>query len=200
MLSWWPPNLSIKNDAAKDIPLMYTVDLKHYSDCDRTMSKKSVMLPKLLEWGRRYLPAEIIGTCTALAGAFGAHAIRHSLADAAIAGSIAETLGFYSYFVVRDGAAYYRRHRHHSPFKRVVFTSMHTLRDILIEFGPAEAIDSLFFRPLCMYLGPQLLHNFGIGLLAGKLVADLIFYLVAACGYELKKYWHKRQKGPTTDD
>jgi len=164
------------------------------------MPKKSVILPKLFEWARRYLPAEIIGTATAMAGAFGAHEVTHSLVITALAGSIAETVGFYSYFAFRDGAKYYQRHKSHPPPKRLFFTALHTVRDMLIEFGPAEAVDSLFFRPLCMYLGPQLLHNLGAGLLAGKLTADLLFYLIAACGYELKKYWHNRQKEPLPHD
>lgn len=164
------------------------------------MLKKSVILPKLLEWGRRYLPAEIIGTATAMGGAFAAHEITNSLVVSAVVGSISETVGFYSYFAFRDGAKYYHQHRSHPPPKRLFLTGLHTIRDMLIEFGPAEAVDSLFFRPLCMYLGPHLLHNFGIGLLVGKITADLLFYAMAACGYELKKYWHNLQKETSSND
>ena len=159
---------------------------------------------KILEWGRRYLPAEIIGTVTAVLGAYGVHALTHSTVAAAIAGSISETIGFYSYFAVRDGSRLYAKHHTHPPFKRAMLTAWHTVRDMLIEFGPAEIVDSLFFRPFCMYMGPHLLHNFGVGLIAGKIVADIIFYGFAAAGYECKKYWQNktdnRQKATLSDD
>jgi len=159
---------------------------------------------KILEWVRRYLPAEIIGTVTAVLGAYGAHALTHSTVAAAIAGSISETIGFYSYFAFRDGSKMYAKHHKHPPLKRALLTAWHTIRDMLIEFGPAEVVDSLFFRPFCMYMGPHLLHNFGVGLIAGKIVADLIFYGFAAAGYEFKKYWQNKvtnkQKGIATDD
>ncbi len=156
--------------------------------------------PKLLEWFKRYLPAEVIGTATALLGAFGVHHLTGSLGASAIAGSIAETIGFYSYFAVRDGAKYYAHHKAHPRLRRIFLTAFHTIRDMIIEFGPAEAVDSLFIRPFFMYVGPQLLHNFGTGLLAGKIAADLIFYLFAACGYEFKKYWHNRRSDPNSND
>jgi hypothetical protein len=49
---------------------------------------------KLREWVRRYLPAEIIGTLTALAAALTVHAVSGSLISAAIAGTIGESLGY----------------------------------------------------------------------------------------------------------
>jgi len=155
---------------------------------------RAVTTAKAKEWLRRYLPAEIIGTATALAGAYGTHALTNSPAAAAIAGSISETIGFYSYFAVRDGKRYYDHHRAHPKPRRILLASYHTVRDMLIEFGPAEVLDSALVRPLCMYIGPQLLHNFGAGLLAGKLASDVVFYVFAAAGYEVKLQWHRRRK------
>jgi hypothetical protein len=152
------------------------------------MSKPQI-LHKLREWSVRYLPAEIIGTITALTGAFVVHHLTHSLVAAAIAGSISETIGFYSYFAVRDGARYYAHHKAHPRPRRIALTAVHTVRDMLVEFGLAEAVDGLFLRPLFMYAGPHLLHTFAGGLLAGKLAADVVFFVLAAAGYELKKRW-----------
>jgi len=57
---------------------------------------------------------------------------------------------------------------------------------LLIEFGPAELVDSFLMRPFFMYLMPSLLHNFTAGILVGKLAADVIFYSLAIGAYELK--------------
>jgi hypothetical protein len=70
-----------------------------------------------------------------------------------------------------------------------VATGSRTVRDLLIEFGPAELVDSLLVRPLFMYLMPSLLHNFTAGILVGKLAADVIFYGLAIGAYELKQQY-----------
>jgi ornithine decarboxylase len=157
----------------------------HFSNKTALMIKSQI-IRKLREWTWRFLPAEIIGTCSALLGAVTTYHATHSYALAAIAGSISETIGFYSYFAVRDGARYYARHSRRRRPRRIMLTMAHTLRDMMIEFGPAELLDSLFLRPFLMYWGSQAAANYAVGLIAGKLVADLAFYIMAAAGYEMK--------------
>ena len=73
--------------------------------------------------------------------------------------------------------------------RRLWLTGTRTVRDLLIEFGPAELVDSLLARPLFMYLMPSLLHNFTAGIVAGKLAADVIFYGIAISAYELRQHY-----------
>lgn len=61
------------------------------------------------------------------------------------------------------------------------------LRSMVIEFGLAEALDSLLIRPLIMYYVPALINDFTTGILVAKLSADVIFYIPAIVGYELNK-------------
>ncbi len=147
-----------------------------------------VVLRKFREWFIRYYPAEIVGTVGALAGAYAAHTITGSVAVAAIAGSVAETVGFYGYFVWHDGRTHYRRHRRTGRLRRVWLTVLYTVRGLAVEFGPAELLDSFFVRPASMYAGQEL-FGFAGGVLAGKLAADLVFYGIAVVGYESKKLW-----------
>jgi hypothetical protein len=153
---------------------------------------KTVIIRKIHEWSNRYIPAEIIGTMCALAGAFAVEHATQSLAAAAITGSVCESIGFYAYFVWRDGSAHYVRQHKRPPKRRIALAAANTLRDVIVEFGPAEVVDSLLARPALMYIGPRLLHNFTLGLLAGKIVADLLFYTLAAAGYELRKQWRRK--------
>ena len=142
---------------------------------------------KLREWFGRYLPAEILGTVTALAAAWMVHAVSGSLITAAIAGTIGESLGFYGCLAVREVRYYDALHRDHGRLRRQWLTGTRTLRDLLIEFGPAELVDSFLTRPLFMYLMASLLQNFTAGIVAGKLAADVIFYGIAISAYELKR-------------
>jgi hypothetical protein len=144
---------------------------------------------KLQEWVRRYLPAEVSGTVTALAAAWTVHAASGSLISAAVAGTIGEGLGYYGCMAVREALHHDIRHRHHGRMKRLWLTGIVTVRDMLIEFGPAELVDSFLVRPFFMYLMPSLLHDFTAGILVGKLAADVIFYSLAIGAYELRQQY-----------
>lgn len=143
---------------------------------------------KLREWVGRYLPAEVLGTVTALATAWTVHAASGSLISAAVAGTIGESLGYYGCMAVREAFHYDTYHRPHGPPRRWL-TGTRIVRDMLIEFGPAELVDSFLVRPFFMYLMPSLLHDFTAGILVGKLAADVIFYSLAISAYELKQQY-----------
>ncbi len=145
-------------------------------------------IPKLLEWLRRYLPAEIAGTITALGAAYAVKEMTGSYITAAIAGSIAESIGYYGVASLREIIRYWEHHHHHATPRRLLLTGVHTLRDMLIEFGPAEVIDSIFIRPFLFVLIPKLLAgHYLFALLVAKLLADVFFYGIAIIGYEAKK-------------
>lgn len=144
---------------------------------------------KTFEWLRRYAPAEIIGTFTALLSASIAYYASNSYALAAVAGTIGENIGYYGYIVVIEWIRHYRNHRHHNLPKRTIMVFSKTTRDILIEFGPAELLDSLLVRPLFMFIVPQLIGPYAVGIFVAKIAADLIFYSVAVVGYEARKRW-----------
>ena len=144
---------------------------------------------KLREWVGRYLPAEVLGTVIALAAAWTVHAASGSLISAAVAGTVGESLGYYGCMAVREALVHDTRHRHHGRMKRLWLTGASTVRDLLIEFGPAELVDSFLVRPFFMFLMPSLLGNFTAGILLGKLAADVIFYSLAIGAYELRRQY-----------
>ena len=51
-----------------------------------------------------------------------------------------------------------------------------TWRGLFIEFGPSELLDAALVRPLAMGVGTRVL-GWGWGILAGKIAADLLFYI-----------------------
>ena len=51
---------------------------------------------------------------------------------------------------------------------------------LVAEFGVAELLDTLLIRPAALMLGVWLLPDPLWGLLAGKVVADIVFYAIAA--------------------
>jgi hypothetical protein len=91
---------------------------------------------------------------------------------AGLSGSLCESVGYYGVILWIEA----RRLRR----PRAVLRS---LPGLVIEFGPAEIVDTLLTRPLLMAAGPLVtVHSIG-GTLAGKIAADILFYaVVLPCG------------------
>ncbi|MEV4703902.1 hypothetical protein [Actinoplanes sp. NPDC049316] len=116
---------------------------------------------------RRYVLPEIVGTVLAVAAASALH--RTSPYAAAWAGSLAEGIGYYGTLLWRDT----RGHRGVGRLRAVVAQVPGTL----VEFGTAELLDTLVVRPALMYAGPLVVGDATLGVVAGKLAADVVFYV-----------------------
>jgi hypothetical protein len=126
----------------------------------------------LRRWMVRYLPAEAAGLVAAFLGASLAHALNGHPAVIAMAAAWAENLGYYAIMIVRELRAERRVGR--------------TLRNLALEFGRAEALDSFAVRPASMYLATTLVPELALAVLLGKLAADVAFYVPAIAAYELR--------------
>jgi hypothetical protein len=127
-------------------------------------------------WLRRYLPAEIAGTSAAILAALAA--AGSGLERAVIAAAWAEAIAFYAFVTIRE----FRRLR---PGRRASGAVLLALRDVVAEFGVAEAADTILLRPLLMYAFAATLGGLLPGVIAGKLVSDVVFYALAIPAYEL---------------
>jgi hypothetical protein len=142
---------------------------------------------KLREWGRRYLLAEIAGTVAAVSAALAVHVVTGSLASAALAGSVAESIAYYGVILRRMLPILWARHAGTGLVRRLVRTG----RDVLTEasdFLIAELADTLVVRPGLIFLAAGWADSGVVwGLLIGKLLADVGFYAVVIPSYELRK-------------
>ncbi len=69
-----------------------------------------------------------------------------------------------------------------------------------MEFGPAEAIDSILIRPVAFYAGPILFGNVAVGWMLGSVTADVAFFVMAIFSYErFKSLLAVRVKPATVD-
>ena len=141
---------------------------------------------KIKEWLKRYLPAEIVGTVTAVSAASLAHLFSENLVFIAYAGSLGESIGFYSTVLVQNILMISKKNR--TENKRFAFSDfIKIMASIILEFGPAGLIDGLLLRPFFMYLFPIVLKNFTLGILVGKFVGDFTFYVLVVLSYEINK-------------
>jgi len=138
---------------------------------------------KVRAWFGRYGPAEVGAIAGVLLAALTVAPFGVSVATA-FAGSLGDGVGFYTVLFVRD-----LRRRPGPPRGRAVGA---TMRDLLVEFGPAEVLDTLLVRPLAMYLAARAIGQATAGVVAGKIAADVVFYSLAILAYELRKHLARR--------
>lgn len=141
-----------------------------------------------------------MGTMTALGAAGLAAMLTNQPASIAYVGTWGENVGYYSTIVVRDVLTAIRAQAEQTehgrwPGRWHAAVVVRTVRDIFMEFGAAEVLDSFLTRPLLMGLSTQVLeHPYG-GVLLGKLFADAVFYGPVLAARE----WKLRRTAPARD-
>ena len=113
---------------------------------------------KCIEWLKRYLPAEIVCTITAVLAASITHVFSNNYIFIAYIGSLGEAIGFYSTVFIQNILIVNTKCK--SENKLFSFSDfIKIITDIVLEFGLAGIIDGLLLRPLFMYLFPILLNG-----------------------------------------
>jgi hypothetical protein len=141
---------------------------------------------KVRDWLARYGLAECAGICGALAGAAIVRHLGGNAVAVAYAGAWGETIGYAGVIAWRDVLAGLRLARRHDTSWRTR-TMGYLVTDWSTEFGPSGILDTFVTRPACMGLGMRFLGKTR-GLVAGKLVADLVFYIPVILIYERRKH------------
>lgn len=142
---------------------------------------------------KRYLPAEIASIITTLISAGLAYQLTGNQLTTALAGTWGGNISYFGYILISDIIRTIKeRHRAGVPYTGKTF--LKNLRDLALEFGVAEVIDSFFIRPMLMYYLPILLDNLSLGILLAKIAADITFYIPAIVSYELGKKYLKNTR------
>lgn len=146
---------------------------------------------KGLEYTRRYLPAELAGTVTAIAASYVSRAVSDSNIWAAYAATLGENVGFYGTMIIQE-TLNDRRTSIRDRNSYTITDFWRTLRNLFIEFGPAEITDSLVTRPGLMFMGLQYIPAQWLGIFTGKVLADGVFYLASASSRELREKFSRK--------
>lgn len=139
-----------------------------------------------MAWLRRYLPAEAVSMPVTVLATLATLELSGSLLLAAVVGTWSECLAYYAVIVWRELRA--RR-------CATLAGALGAVRDLLLEFGPAELLDSALVRPAAIAAALALIPAPALGAVVGKLLADALFYLPTIVSYELL-----RLRGRAADD
>src|ERR1044072_4006102 len=147
-------------------------------------------LVRVKRWLHRYGPAELTRIVPALLGSYAARALTGSEIAAAFGGSLGETLGVYAVIGGREIRADAAPGRP-SGLRYDTRARLRTAANLLVEFGPAEILDTGVIRPFAMGAGTRLFGR-ALGVPLGKIAADITFYVPVILIYE----WRRRRRVP----
>jgi hypothetical protein len=134
------------------------------------------------EWFNRYaLPEITSGFLSVFLATFTMYTTGNVII-AGYVGTLADNLSYYGIIVYRD------LRKMHPKGKRIGFAEfMREMRNLLIEFGPAEYLDTIAIRPFFLILAPFFIPVYPIAIIVGGLLADFFFYIPTIFGYEFRK-------------
>lgn len=144
------------------------------------------MKRKIGEWIKRYGWAEVVSTLLTFIFGWGASAVTQSEVAIAYAGTAGAAIGFYGFIFVRDLYQAYKKHEP-STLKSKLLIIGRCLRNMGFEFGLAELFDFFLVRPFFLFYGPRLLNDYFWGILAGKTIADILFFAISIFMFEIRK-------------
>lgn len=145
-------------------------------------SDRPVRPGRLRAWIARYGLAELAGIACAFAGSVLVRRLTGSHVAAAYGAAWGESLGYSTVIVARDFLTESRAARAaEQRFGARRATGL--VGALLAEFGPAALLDTFVTRPLAMGLGVKLL-GLKLGIVAGKVAADTLFYVPVILVYE----------------
>ncbi|PIZ95892.1 MAG: hypothetical protein COX81_00140 [Candidatus Magasanikbacteria bacterium CG_4_10_14_0_2_um_filter_37_12] len=61
------------------------------------------------------------------------------------------------------------------------------LRNIIVEFGPAEYLDSFLLRPFYLTVFPYFISSYSLAILLASLTAEISYYIPTIISYEARK-------------
>ena len=104
-------------------------------------------------------------------------------------------MGFYAGFLI---VRYLREEIDGPPRRRIAVI----VAAAVVEFGPAEIVDTALIRPAAMFLASLATGNVIIGVLIGKVAADIVFYGLAITSYEVlvRRFLHRFRRTVSVDD
>ncbi len=144
---------------------------------------------KIMEWAKRYGPPEILGIILAVTLASVVKTFTGNIVAGGIAGTWGDNLGFYVYMLIKET---HHRIKKDAKNKVIGFRSVAKIgRNLIIEFGPAEYLDSFLLRPIYLSVVPLFIPNYALAIIVGTLLADITFYVPVVISYELKKKYLK---------
>ncbi len=132
---------------------------------------------KIREWFYRYSIPLLLATLSSIVSASIIKSITGNNILAGVGATWIDNITFYGYVYLKD-------------VKRKNFTLTNfikQIRNMIIEFGPAEYLDTFLVRPFFLSVVPYFINNYQLAILLGSLLAEITYFIPVITFYELRK-------------
>lgn len=136
----------------------------------------------MMKLARRYLSAFLAANIGAVAGGLLAHFLFGNVVVTVFAATWGENIGYYGQIFWSDIKE--RKRREGALTSSDIYKVM---RNMTIEFGPAEVLDSFVVRPVFIFVALHYIENTALGIFVGRSVADVFFHATAGVMYTIRK-------------
>lgn len=141
---------------------------------------------KLKEYLKRYGPSEAVSLVMTVIGANLGMFLFNDVIIAAFIALFVCNLFYYGIIVFQD-----LNELRVKDGKLGIDRLFAVLRNLAIEFGPAEYLDSFLLRPFLLSVVPLFVPGYSIAIIVGTLIADITYYFPVIIGYESRKRFFK---------
>jgi len=140
-----------------------------------------VIRDKLREWFKRYAFAEFLASVFTIVFSNIAMGFFGNYIVAGFVGTWADNLGFYGVITYRDLKAKGKN-------KKITSANFFRfLRNMIVEFGPAEYLDSFIIRPFYLSVFPYFIDNYTLAIFIATILANITYYIPTIISYEFRK-------------
>ena len=137
---------------------------------------------KLKEWLRRYGPAELYSFIAVLAASKLFLFLTGSIVITAFLSAWVMNFVFYGTIIYSDLMSHKKKKR------KITFKDyLKQARNMLMEFGPSEYLDSFVIRPFFLIFFPYFIKDYLLAVSAATITADIIYFVPVIVSYELRK-------------
>lgn len=135
---------------------------------------------KIKEWLKRYSIPLVLGTIAAIVSAIIFKATTGNNIISGILATWVDNIVFYGYIALHD----LKKVDKDAPkFKAFI----KQVRNMVIEFGPAEYLDSFLIRPFFLSIFPYFIGNYPLAIFLGSAAAEVTYFIPTIISYELRK-------------
>jgi len=137
---------------------------------------------KFWEWLRRYVYPLIFATLAEIISAIFVYYLFRNLILSAVIATIAGNVIFYFTLAYRD-----IKQRKSEDKKITIISVFKVARNLIIEFGPAEYLDSYISRPFLLVICPMFITPYFLGATVGSIMAEIFYVVFVLSSYEFRK-------------
>ena len=135
------------------------------------------MRKRIKEWLWRYAPAEILSIISIVISATILTYVFNLIIVSAFISTWIGNIVYYGIIIFNDL----------NGRNINLITLIKQTRNLIVEFGPAEYLDSFIIRPFFLSVTPYFIPNYPLAIFIGTNLANITFYIPTIISYELKK-------------